>query len=66
MSIVAEVAIQDVKLNQATDDDFKLKADVPNGVKVSMQDDFNLDYVWQDGQAVPKTANSRRALQERR
>ena len=66
MSIVAEVAIQDVKLNQATDDDFKLKADVPNGVKVSMQDDRNLDYVWQDGQAVPKTANSRRALQERR
>lgn len=65
-SIAAEVAVSDVKFNQATDDDFQLKAKVPNGTTVWLQDVHNVDYVWRDGQAVPRSADSRRAIDERR
>ncbi|MCA9259526.1 MAG: M56 family metallopeptidase [Planctomycetales bacterium] len=53
-TLIAEVTLQNVVLNKATDKDFNLRADVPNGTRVWLQDAINLDYMWLDGKAVPR------------
>jgi hypothetical protein len=60
MSLVAEVAITNVEFNRATENDLELRADIPNGTKVWMQDDLNQEYVWENGQAMPRNAKAPR------
>jgi hypothetical protein len=37
-----------------TDDDFRITQSIPNGTEVNMQDAPQLNYVWQDGKAIPQ------------
>jgi hypothetical protein len=55
MTVVAEVHLSNLSLNNLVDDDFRLRAKIDNGLKVSMQDALHLKYKWQDGEVVPLT-----------
>ncbi|MCP4541058.1 MAG: hypothetical protein GY832_28310 [Chloroflexi bacterium] len=38
---------------QLVDGDFQLSQALPNGTKIEMQDAWQLDYIWKDGEIVP-------------
>jgi hypothetical protein len=50
--VVAKVSLSDVKLNAVTDDDFRLQAKTPDGLRVSMQDARDDSYEWRDGKIM--------------
>jgi hypothetical protein len=50
----AEVALTNIKFNKVTDDDFRLRAKTPDGLKVSFDEPVPGEYEWQNGKIVPK------------
>jgi hypothetical protein len=53
-TLIAEVTLSDIHLDDFSDNDFEFQAKVPNGLGVSMQDAQHLQYAWLDGKVVPK------------
>ncbi|QDT43399.1 hypothetical protein Pan241w_34990 [Gimesia alba] len=53
-TLVAEVTLTDIHLDEFSDNEFQIQAKVPNGLGVTMQDAQHLQYAWLDGKIVPK------------
>lgn len=54
VTLVAEAEMSNLKCGRNGDQDFVIRAEIPEGLAVSMQDALHLDFVWHDGNVVPK------------
>jgi len=54
-TLIADVMLSSVSYKPLGDSDFQMQASVPDGLRVSMGDAPQLDYVWVDGKIVPWT-----------
>lgn len=52
-SVISEVTLSEIKMNNVSDADFRLHASIANGVKVTMRDALHLDFVWFNGAPAP-------------
>ena len=59
---IADVTLSNIKFPTFSSDDFRIKEAIPDGTPVSMQDALQIEYIWMDGKAVPKTDDAMLAL----
>jgi hypothetical protein len=52
-NIIAEITLSDIDLSPLHDSDFQIQTKIPNGTRVYMQDDMELDFNWQNGKILP-------------
>ena len=51
-TVIAEVAVSDIRIGRLTDSDFELKTTVPDGMTVHPQDDWQSTFKWRNGTVV--------------